>query len=279
MKELEKYTPETTRDQLESDLSLLGLLLFRNEMKTDSPYALAQLRDGGVRCVMCTGDNAVTGVAIAKRCNMLSSETSKIIMGDIDKDEQIQWQSYTDGASMKHQDVLCSDAHEVDIVLTKPAFRCLIHSDEMDSILNKVRVYARMKPDDKVAVIKLHQDRGLVVGMVGDGGNDCGALRTAHVGLALSDAEVSIVAPFSSGATYGTGEKSLMAVPHLFRYGRATLQTNSGTFLFFMIYGFALPTSKLTQTLMSSAMMAEWDWLFIDVILAVLFVSLMTKCR
>ena len=39
-----------------------------------------------------------------------------------------------------------------------------------------------------------------VVGMVGDGGNDCGALRSAHVGLALSEAEASLVAPFSTGS-------------------------------------------------------------------------------
>jgi P-type E1-E2 ATPase len=33
----------------------------------------------------------------------------------------------------------------------------------------------------------------VVTGMVGDGGNDCGALRTAHAGLALSEAEASMV--------------------------------------------------------------------------------------
>lgn len=49
-----------------------------------------------------------------------------------------------------------------------------------------------MKPDDKVKLIGLWQQQDVVCGMTGDGGNDCGALRTAHAGLALSEAEASM---------------------------------------------------------------------------------------
>lgn len=49
-------------------------------------------------------------------------------------------------------------------------------------------------------VVSMHRDLGLVVGMCGDGGNDCGALRCAHAGLALSEAEASVVSPFTSKA-------------------------------------------------------------------------------
>ncbi len=47
-------------------------------------------------------------------------------------------------------------------------------------------------------VVSMHQRAGLVVGMCGDGGNDCAALQAAHAGLALSDAEASLVSPFTS---------------------------------------------------------------------------------
>lgn len=50
----------------------------------------------------------------------------------------------------------------------------------------------------QVLVANMHRDSGLIVGMCGDGGNDCGALRTAHAGIALSEAEASVVSPFTS---------------------------------------------------------------------------------
>ena len=53
--------------------------------------------------------------------------------------------------------------------------------------------------------------------MCGDGGNDCGALKAAHVGIALSDAEASIVAPFTSL------DKSITSVIEVVKEGRCAL--------------------------------------------------------
>ena len=52
-------------------------------------------------------------------------------------------------------------------------------------------VFARMSPDQKSELIELLDDRGRhVVCMCGDGTNDCGALKRAHVGISLSEYEV-----------------------------------------------------------------------------------------
>jgi cation-transporting ATPase 13A3/4/5 len=68
------------REQLEQDLSFVGLLLFRNEMKSDSPDAVKALKEGGTRSVICTGDNALTGAAIGRQCGLIDDNQEIILV-------------------------------------------------------------------------------------------------------------------------------------------------------------------------------------------------------
>ena len=71
--------------------------------------------------------------------------------------------------------------------------------------LNKCIVYARMKPDQKSEAVsyvqELYKKDRILVGFCGDGANDCGALKTAHIGVSLSMSEASVAAPFTSNIT------------------------------------------------------------------------------
>jgi cation-transporting ATPase 13A2 len=78
-----------------------------------------------------------------------------------------------------------------------------IQNYKADDVVRKVlehgKVYARMSPKQKSLLVEeLQKETGEMIGMCGDGANDCAALKSADVGLSLSEAEASIVAPFTS---------------------------------------------------------------------------------
>ena len=110
---------------------------------------------------------------------------------------------------------------DVELAVTGAAFDVLVESGEdMEVLLLKTRIFARMSPEGKVKAVQMHIEKGLIVGMCGDGGNDCGALRAAHAGIALSEAEASVVSPFTSKT------KSIASVVDLLKEGRASLVTS-----------------------------------------------------
>ena len=78
-----------------------------------------------------------------------------------------------------------------------------------------------MSPDDKAFLLdnmQEHLDENC--GMCGDGANDCGALKTAAVGISLSEAEASIAAPFTSKV------QDISCVITLLREGKAAMTTS-----------------------------------------------------
>ncbi|KAF1787864.1 HAD-like domain [Phytophthora cactorum] len=66
------------------ELSLLGLILFRNELKEDTSDAIKLLKKGDIRVVMITGDNAMCGCYIARNSGMVSPN-SRVILADIER--------------------------------------------------------------------------------------------------------------------------------------------------------------------------------------------------
>ena len=116
---------------------------------TDPPRpeskAVKQCKKAGIKVVMITGDHKVTASAIAREIGIMRN-------GDISLDG-VQLDEMTD--------------------------------EELDSVIEKVSVYARVSPDNKIRIVERWQNKGKVVAMTGDGVNDAPALKKADVGVAM----------------------------------------------------------------------------------------------
>ncbi|CAO3599770.1 unnamed protein product [Absidia cylindrospora] len=254
------------RDQVEQDIQLMGLIVFKNQLKPDTTENIVQLKNGATRTVMITGDTALTGVYIARQCGMALTR-SRVLLGDYDKQlNRVIWVDVDEPDTFGDVDVndcLLNKHHTpVELAVTGKAFQWLIDQELIRDYLLDIRVFARMTPNGKVQCIQLHMERG-VTAMTGDGGNDCGALRAAHVGIAMSDAEASIVSPFS------TSVRSVKSCVELLRQGRAALATSITGYKYLVLYGQVMMMLKIF-TFYFSISLAQNIWIAVDVFITVL---------
>ncbi|KAJ1343476.1 hypothetical protein BSLG_001974 [Batrachochytrium salamandrivorans] len=190
-----------SREQVEHGADMVGLMLFRNDLKDDTVSALNELRDGGCRIVMITGDHVNTGVHIARASGMVRKDWQDqepvVAVGDVDKTlDNVVWTLLDSDTQIQRAELeemisrSRSGLQPVELAVTGKAFNLLVRDGFMAEHLLDTRVFARMSPEDKVKCVRLHMSQS-VTAMCGDGGNDAGALKASHVGVALSGAKSS----------------------------------------------------------------------------------------
>lgn len=62
------------REDAECDLEFIGFIIFENKLKSTSAGTITELRQAGIRNIMCTGDNILTAVSVARECGLLSKD-------------------------------------------------------------------------------------------------------------------------------------------------------------------------------------------------------------
>eukprot|EP01017_Pseudomicrothorax_dubius_P024843 TRINITY_DN2640_c0_g1_i3.p1 TRINITY_DN2640_c0_g1~~TRINITY_DN2640_c0_g1_i3.p1 ORF type:complete len:314 (+),score=48.46 TRINITY_DN2640_c0_g1_i3:64-1005(+) len=101
------------------------------------------------------------------------------------------------------------------------------------------------------------QENKVIVGMCGDGANDCSALKAADVGVSLSEAEASIAAPFTSRIP------NISCVVSLLQEGRASLVTSFQCFKYTALYS-QIQFFCMSSLYFQGADLTDWEYLYSD---------------
>jgi hypothetical protein len=107
----EEEIDKLPRVDVECDLTFLGLLIVENKIRDTTPITIEKLNNAAIKTVMITGDNALTGVNVAKNCGLIPSyvETTyhksdkrtavkepPIFLCELNDDEDVIWRCTED---------------------------------------------------------------------------------------------------------------------------------------------------------------------------------------
>ncbi|MBW8318174.1 MAG: HAD-IC family P-type ATPase, partial [Rhizobium sp.] len=142
-------------DHMLIDLSFLGFAGMQDPIRPEVPAALDACRTAGIEVVVITGDDPRTATAIASEA----------------------------GLAFAPEDVATGAEVAAAIATGEQA---------LDALTRHVRVFARVKPDHKLAIVRSLARNGHYVAVTGDGVNDAPALKHAHVGVAMGRAGTDV---------------------------------------------------------------------------------------
>lgn len=131
--------------QFKGKATFLGLVGQMDPPREEVKLAVAQCRDAGIRPVMITGDHKITGLAVARTLGIARD-------GD-----------------------MAMDGRELD----------KMPEQDLRTNLDRISVFARVHPAQKLRIVAAFQAQKNVVAMTGDGVNDAPALASADVGVAM----------------------------------------------------------------------------------------------
>eukprot|EP00055_Hartaetosiga_balthica_P018791 m.135364 g.135364 ORF g.135364 m.135364 type:complete len:1429 (-) comp9952_c0_seq1:212-4498(-) len=153
---------ESEEDKLLSDLTIQCFVGIQDPVRDEVPSAVATCKSAGVVVRMVTGDNLVTGRAIARNCGIITNDEEDLVM---------------EGPEFRRRVVKADGS---------------LDYDEINKIWPKLRVLARCSPTDKFNLVRGLIKAGEVVAVTGDGTNDGPALSEADVGFSMGIAGTDV---------------------------------------------------------------------------------------
>lgn len=140
-----KEKDEDLTPETEHGFTFIGLVSEMDPPREESIEAVARAKKAGIRTVMITGDHKVTAVAIAKKIGIFSDGDIAVTGLELDK----------------------------------------MSDEELEQKIEKIAVYARVSPENKIRIVNAWQKKDKIVSMTGDGVNDAPALKKADISVAM----------------------------------------------------------------------------------------------
>lgn len=140
-----KESDEVLSIDTEYNYTFIGLVSMIDPPREESKQAVADAIRAGIKPVMITGDHKITATAIARQIGIF---------------------------------------HDGDIAVTGLELDAM-SDEELDEKIQKISVYARVSPENKIRIVDAWQKKGNIVSMTGDGVNDAPALKKADIGVAM----------------------------------------------------------------------------------------------
>ncbi|VUC29586.1 unnamed protein product [Clonostachys rosea] len=177
------------REKIEADLTFAGFLVLHCPLKDDAKQAVQMLNESSHRVVMITGDNPLTAVHVAREVEIVDRDVLILDAPEHnDGGDELVWRSVDDTIQIPVDPTKAIDTkilEEKDICVTGYALAKFKGQPAWNSILRHTWVYARVSPKQKEDILLGLRDMGYYTLMAGDGTNDVGALKQAHIGVAL----------------------------------------------------------------------------------------------
>ena len=127
---------------LEHELCFIGLTGMLDPVRPEVKAAIDECRRAGIRPIMITGDHKDTAVAIARELGIIDDASQAIEGRELNR----------------------------------------LSDDELDRVIDKYSVYARVQPEHKVRIVSSWRRRGMITAMTGDGVNDAPSIKSADIG-------------------------------------------------------------------------------------------------
>ncbi len=129
----------------EQDYIFIGLISMMDPPRVESKAAVADAKRAGIKPIMITGDHKITATAIAKQIGIYEENDLAVTGTELDA----------------------------------------MSSTELQEKIERISVYARVSPENKIQIVDAWQKKGHIVAMTGDGVNDAPALKKADIGVAM----------------------------------------------------------------------------------------------